>query len=454
MAGGRKTCGYSDQVPDTQAPVCEVNTINPGPPLSVSFSVRDNESGIKEIQLVQNQNATISIPPFVEGAKGPLTVTAAETNPSGQLKVEMTVTDMAGNFKTCGYTETTTIDTTPPRCEITSQDPGPPGIIKVILQDQESGIARIQVLEAINATVAVPQFATGTIAPLTVTITQVIAELDFNVKIETSDVQANVATCNYSSKAFQASRPEFDAVGKDSANLFSDFLMNLIGEKGKNGLGTRINDYSQFTSEYFINTSGGLTTDPCFSTQGKPYMSAFTPSYTEGSYEWQVTLQMKPSTDIHLQLVGCIIRIGENDVWKHARQTGLYRVPWDLTQAYFAPTANPRIIVKALPGINAKVGFPPDGFYLDARKTPGLEVTPLANTSISLGAFIETGILAVLPRTGIANSYGQSMCELNAGDRIRVTLIVPFNSTADIYLGNDNLILKYTGIVGTEFVSQ
>ena len=60
----------------------------------------------------------------------------------------------------------------------------------------------------------------------------------------------------------------------------------------------------------------------------------------------------------------------------------------------------------------------------------------------------------VLPRTGLANSLGQTMYELNAGDRLRVTLTVPFNSTADIYLGSDNLLLKYIGVIGTEFSSS
>ena len=141
-------------------------------------------------------------------------------------------------------------------------------------------------------------------------------------------------------------------------------------------------------------------------------------------------------------------------MWKHARQTGRYRVPWDLNHAYFAPGTNPRITVKALPGPNAKKGFPAEGFYLDARSAPGLESKPLVNGLISLEAFALEGMWVVLPRTGLANSLGQTMHELNAGDSLRVTITVPFNSTADIYLGSDNLLLKYIGVIGTEFSSS
>ena len=162
MAGAKKTCDYSEPVPDTQAPVCEVRLVNSEPPLKVEISVRDNESGIKEIETLQSLNASISVTPFVEGAKGPITVTATEKTPSALLKVEIKITDVAGNFKTCGFTESQATDITPPRCGLVSQDPGPPGVLKVEFQDLESGLQTVKVLEASNAKVSVQSFTPGT----------------------------------------------------------------------------------------------------------------------------------------------------------------------------------------------------------------------------------------------------------------------------------------------------
>jgi hypothetical protein len=54
-----------------------------------------------------------------------------------------------------------------------------------------------------------------------------------------------------------------------------------------------------------------------------------------------------------------------------------------------------------------------------------------------------------MPETGTTNALGQTMYNLKQGDRIKVTIQIPGNNTADIRYGQDNVILKYIGIVGT-----
>jgi hypothetical protein len=454
MAGAKKTCGYSEQVPDTQAPICEVRLADAAPELRVEFSVRDNESGVKEIQAVENLNASVLIPPFSVGARGPLTVTATEVTPSDRLQVEIRVTDVAGNSTSCSYAEPPPIDNIPPRSELVSQTAGPPVVLKVEFLDLESGLQTVNVVEATNAKVAIQSFEPGTTGPVTATITQIIGDLDFQVRIAATDRQGNSETFPFSTRMFEDVRPEFDSVGTDSANFFGDLLKSRITQYGKDASGRKINDFSNFPSEYFIHTSGGVIPDPCFSSPAQSYMSAFNPTYTEGTYEWQIALQMKPSADILVQVIGCVLRSGEMSVWKDARQTGLYRVPWDATQSRFAPGTSPRLTVKALPGPNARKGFPADGFFLDARSAPGLDGKPLLNAVVPLQAFMRHGILTAVPRTGLSNSLGQTMYELSSGDRLRVTLTIPFNSTADLYLGSDNLVLTYIGVMGTELLSS
>jgi hypothetical protein len=59
----------------------------------------------------------------------------------------------------------------------------------------------------------------------------------------------------------------------------------------------------------------------------------------------------------------------------------------------------------------------------------------------------------VMPETGVTNSCGETMFNLKQGDAIQVTVSVPGNNTCDIYYGEDNVVLKYIGIIGTYFVN-
>jgi len=55
----------------------------------------------------------------------------------------------------------------------------------------------------------------------------------------------------------------------------------------------------------------------------------------------------------------------------------------------------------------------------------------------------------VLPETGRTNISGQTMYNLKQGDRIHVKVTIPYNNSCDIRYGQDSVIVKYIGIIGT-----
>jgi hypothetical protein len=205
--------------------------------------------------------------------------------------------------------------------------------------------------------------------------------------------------------------------------------------------------------EYFTSTSGDPSEDPCFSVSNRTYESVLTTSFQEASYEWEITLQMTPLADISLNMVACVLQAGEDDPWTKAQYTGLSRLAWALNTPVFFPNATPALTVKALPGPFATPGFPADGIYLDTRQLAGLAMASLQDNRISLQALVEQGIVIVLPQTGSTNTIGQTGYALNRGDRLRITLSIPPNNTASLRLGRDNVILKYIGIIGTEYMA-
>jgi hypothetical protein len=325
--------------------------------------------------------------------------------------------------------------------------------LKVEISDVGSGLQSIVVLEQTNATVSIPSFSQGTTTPVEVLVSQSIENLAFSVVLQSTDMSGNPSTCTYPPVSFSKTRPEFDAVGKDKTNTFTDFYKTLAIQHGLDSAGRAINELSDFAGERFTTSAGALTSDPCFSLPGKTYLSALTPTWTEASYGWVITLQMKPASDLSMNLIGCILKAGENDPWNNARQTGLYRTPWPAEEPIFLPLANPKVTVRALPGPFAVLGFPAAGFYLDARPQPGFNVSPLMNSECTLQSVLEESLLMVLPITGHTNALGETTYELSQGDRLSITVEIPYNSTADMRFGKDNAVVKYLGFVGTEYIT-
>jgi co-chaperonin GroES (HSP10) len=59
------------------------------------------------------------------------------------------------------------------------------------------------------------------------------------------------------------------------------------------------------------------------------------------------------------------------------------------------------------------------------------------------------GLVMALPQTGNTNASGQAEYNLKQGDKIYVKVEIPGNNTVDLFYGQDNVILKYIGIIGT-----
>jgi hypothetical protein len=262
--------------------------------------------------------------------------------------------------------------------------------------------------------------------------------------------------------------PEFDAVGLDSANVFAVTNIAQYGQVIQLNTwplpnGAMINVDSDFTQanfpvgfpglgafglfEAFITSAGQLNVDPCFGRFGQ-YQSAMIDAWNEATYEWLIVLQMKPETDINLNIYDCVLKHNTFNLWGDAEQTGRYRAPWG--QLFFTPNQNPIISVKAWPGEYPTPGFEAP-FTMDARTLPGLDLVPLTDAFYTSKALWSEGIIMVMPETGVVNESGETMYALKQGDVMQVQVYVNPNPT-DIFYGQDNVILKYVGIVGTHYL--
>jgi hypothetical protein len=263
--------------------------------------------------------------------------------------------------------------------------------------------------------------------------------------------------------------PEYDAVCDDTQNYFAMANSAQYGQVmesniGPNGPLEYKSDWCRCTLEYpasldnaqqgyyphppcikleyFSTTAGALYDDPVF-----PGMdSALTDVYNEGTYHWNIVLQMKPESDLNINIYDSVLKHNEFTPWGAAEQTGRYRAPWG--QLFFVPTANPQITVMAIPGQFHTPGFTAP-VYLDARMIPGLEETALKDAVYTSKCLWADDIVAVMPATGTKNTMGEKMYNLKQGDQISVDIYVPGNNTADIRYGKDSVTVKYIGIVGT-----
>ncbi len=262
-----------------------------------------------------------------------------------------------------------------------------------------------------------------------------------------------IAVMFMASTAWAGNIPEFDAVGCDVTNVFAQTNSAQYGQVIRNNVGPNgpINFYSAifpapapFKPESFKQTAGQLFLDPCFGTFG--LYSALTDAFNEAVYEWYIILQMKPESDLNVNIYDCVLKHNEFSPWGYAEQTGRYRADWG--QLFFVPTANPSITVVAYPGEYATPGFS-GSFIMDARTLPGLDIVALDDVLYTSKGIWSEGLVMVMPETGKTNASGQTTYNLKQGDRIYVKVTIPYNNTCDIRYGADSVIVKYIGIVGT-----
>ena len=273
-------------------------------------------------------------------------------------------------------------------------------------------------------------------------------------------------------------RPEYDAVGCDYCNGFaatslkyqvvtsfnptnfrSDFTRTNADSGTSNEQYPYFRQYTfdgitwySYYDEWFYTQAGQLNYDTCygnvFDCNTGYIVSALTDAYNIGIYEWQIVLQMKPETDLNINIFDCVTKHNTFDIVNQAEQTGRYRADWG--QLFFVQSANPSITALAYPGQFATPGFV-SGLILDARAMPTLGLVALNQALYTSKAHWEEGIVVKLPQNGDVSTSGQTEYNLKQGDKIFVRVDVPFNNSVDIAYGPSNVIVKYVGVIGTEY---
>jgi hypothetical protein len=93
------TLGSARHVPNPEGvpPVCVVTFVTGG----VDVSVSDAGTGLSTIQVTRKENATVNVPGFPVGSKGPVVVTARKDDPIPRSVLELKITDLSGNMIVC-----------------------------------------------------------------------------------------------------------------------------------------------------------------------------------------------------------------------------------------------------------------------------------------------------------------------------------------------------------------
>lgn len=85
---------------DAAAPLCPL-TLLQGPPTQVLVKARDAQTGLASIIVTKSENSDTVVPPFTPGTTDTVTATATKIDQSQRSRVEMLVTDLAGNRAVC-----------------------------------------------------------------------------------------------------------------------------------------------------------------------------------------------------------------------------------------------------------------------------------------------------------------------------------------------------------------
>ena len=261
---------------------------------------------------------------------------------------------------------------------------------------------------------------------------------------------ALVAVMFLCTPAFAGEQPEFDAVGCDATNFFNDFVKGIVIQNNVNWDGRLINEWSAFPGEQFLQHASQVKADPCF----PGYFSHFLTAWNGGWFEWWIVIQKKPDTDLDINIRDCVLKMNSftpfgDEPFEGASQTGRYIMPWG--QSFWLLDSNPRITVMAYPGEYGNIA---PGTVLDCRTTPGLHLLPLLDQLYTSKALWEESVVVVMPEDGEVNLSWQVLRRLEAGDMIRIRVDVPTENTVDLYYGQDNVVVKYVGVHGSEFLAD
>jgi hypothetical protein len=265
-----------------------------------------------------------------------------------------------------------------------------------------------------------------------------------------------VAMIFLATPAIADNTPEMDQVACDWNGLFTgNSIKYQIVTDGNEQFGLEINRYSDWTdavrpfAEYFVPPAQiEETPDYCWNPDADPagYWSYMTQPQTAATYEWKIKLQMEPESDLNVNVYDCVLKPQGTDLFRHAQQTGRENMTDGSTR--FFRSQNPRITVEAYPGSPSR--FSP--FVMTARTMPNLRKIPLNNRLYTSKANWEESIVLKMPRTGRINRLGQVEHKLIQGDFLKVTVDVPGMHPARLSYGQDNIVLKYIGVVGAATV--
>jgi hypothetical protein len=134
------------------------------------------------------------------------------------------------------------LDTQPPQCPITLNDPGPPARIEVTIRDTGSGLAEILVTRSENADTVVPPFTVGTTDPVVTSSTKIDQTKRARIEIQVSDLAGNVRICDpYLFTLLKESRgPVYEIV--DDVPQAEGFVTLTNGSPGMRAVLLQVND--------------------------------------------------------------------------------------------------------------------------------------------------------------------------------------------------------------------
>ena len=193
------------------------------------------------------------------------------------------------------------------------------------------------------------------------------------------------------SSAWAGTIPEFDAVGCDATNVFAKNNAVQYGQVIDNNIGPNgpINDFSvPMCPEPVLGpgiVSGRLLANcPRIPALGvrvveRPYRCL----ESRAVYEWYIILQMKPESDLNLNIYDCVLKHNEFSPWVEAA-----RADWAVqstTGVSFSLFLRPtpalrlrRILVSMLPLGSLHRSS------MDARTLPGLDIVALDDVALHL----------------------------------------------------------------------
>jgi len=144
----------------------------------------------------------------------------------GNYTITYTVTDTSG--ASCSSDVDITVNTNgmpgdsiAPFCQITANDPGPPETIEVTVQDFESGLSEINILNSTNASIAIPAFVPGTNDALVIVATKIDPNESATVVLQVIDVEGNITVCDPVYQTVSAVIPEGFELQQNFPNPFN-----------------------------------------------------------------------------------------------------------------------------------------------------------------------------------------------------------------------------------------